>query len=127
MKLILNKNLYIKESNISGFGVFTSDYIESDTIIEECHHLPLYLNGLNSKEYKNYRFNFPKDNPKFYSIPLGYGCIYNHSDQNNTTWEIDIERNLFIFRSIKQIKPDEEICTNYGECWWEARSCLNKK
>ena len=46
-------------------------------------------------------------------IVLGFGSIYNHSDNNNATWETDLDKNCFRFKAVRDIEPGEEICTNY--------------
>ena len=56
-------------------------------------------------------------------IPLGYGCIYNHSDNNNARWTNHPKCKAFQFVAIKDIEAGEEICTNYGESY--MKSSLN--
>lgn len=45
---------------------------------------------------------------------LGYGMIYNHSENNNIEYLIDYEDLCFRFQANKPIKKDEELFINYG-------------
>ena len=126
MKLIRHNHLYIADSTVHGRGVFTSVFLKKNTIIEECPHLPL-SQGLETLEYVDYRYRFPKEAPTCFSIPLGLGVMYNHRDNNNIDWSTDIKRDLFIFYTLTDIKPDEELFINYGKEWWNYRSNLTKK
>ena len=55
-------------------------------------------------------------------IPLGNGSIYNHSETPNADW-INHENpyiKVFKFIAIKDISPEEEIFTYYGDKnYWE--------
>jgi len=55
------------------------------------------------------------------AIPLGYGCIYNHSIYPNATWTCDIDHCKIIFKAIKDITKGEEIFTYYSDMWFELR------
>ena len=48
-------------------------------------------------------------------IPLGYGCIYNHCNNNNAKWVNHPNCWAFQFIATKDIESGEEICTNYGD------------
>jgi len=56
-----------------------------------------------------------------YVIPLGNGCIYNHSEDNNATWQNHPECKAFQFIATKDIKVGEEICTSYGKTYFLSK------
>jgi len=116
MNLILNRNIVVRDTGSIGLGVFTTSNIKSGEIIEECHHIPLtqpfkYIDSF----LQTYLYSFPKENPNSSTVVLGYGGIYNHFKEPNVDWDIDMERNLFIFKAIRDIDSGEELYVNYGE------------
>ena len=119
-RLYFNKKIEVRKSPLHGYGVFAKEDINKGEILEECFFIVQDYNPHNA----DYLFSFPDKNNenKFNVLPLGYGCIYNSSKvkgENNAIWETNIDDNIFIFKSIKDIKKNEEICTFYGEAWWE--------
>lgn len=117
-----NYNVYIKSTEDKGYGVFANRDIYKGEIIETCY-------CVDASEIQptgalmDYVFNYPKgktiqEGAKLV-LPLGFGCIYNHADTNNTTWSDHPTLDLhFEFKAIKDIKEGEEICTNYGHNYW---------
>lgn len=88
MNLLIPTKIEIKPSPGKGMGVFAIDVIQKDEVIEECHLVKLPTKKWEkSKLLDDYRFCYPQGpNWEEYVIPLGYGCIYNHSDTNNAMW-----------------------------------------
>lgn len=125
MKLLVPTKIEIKESPGKGYGVFAIDVIEEEEIIEECHFvsLPIYR-GEDSPLLHDYRFCWPMNvSWNQFVIPFGYGCIYNHSNDNNAYWREHPETPAFQFVAKRRILPGEEICTYYGgtEYWADGR------
>ena len=116
------RKVEVRESSIHGFGVFAVEKIYKDEIIEECHLLtiPFKLGEFNNFLI-NYKFNYPSTGKlEEYVIPLGNGCIYNHSNNNNATWKTNKKHKTFQFYAIRDIEPNEEVCTYYGDStYWE--------
>lgn len=106
--------LYVSESSVSGFGVFTKSDIEIGEVIEECHFIELTEKDFNKIDdmLKEYVFCFPLGN-KNNCVVLGFGSIYNHSLLNNAYWECDEKLKIFRFISNKKIRTGEEIFINY--------------
>lgn len=116
MELFTHKNLLVKDSPISGLGVFTIGDIKVGEVIEECHHIPLTQKFNETDKFlQTYLFSWPKVNARVTTVVLGYGSIYNHSKDPNITWDTDEVRNIFVFKTIKDIKAGEELCSYYGE------------
>lgn len=99
-------------SDEMGYGVFSNEYIPKNSIIETTYCVPINPN----EDWKDYKFSVSKFNV---FMPLGFGVIYNHSDSNNIKWKI-IDDRLIQFYSIKDIRPREELCHNYGENYWKS-------
>lgn len=117
MKIFPPTKVYVAKSPIHGLGVFASELIKDGEIIETT---PLYDMKIPmdkpSEIMENYRFNWPQGKtPITLVLPWGYGCIYNHSKNNNAQWRSNFETFTFEFYAIRDIQKDEEICTYYGD------------
>lgn len=110
----------IKKSPVSGYGVFANQDFAQGDIIEECHSLKV---STSETELKNYYF---AANSKLKIIPLGYGCIYNHSQFPNADWEYFADDNLLVYTAIRPIKAGEEILISYGQHWFSIRKMKDK-
>ena len=129
MKLKLASKVEIKTSPGKGMGVFATDYILEGEIIEECHLITLNIPLLEPSEIlSDYRFLYPISGEHVeHVIPSGYGCIYNHNDNNNAFWRDHPRYKLFQFIAKKNITIGEEICTYYGgEEYWSERNYIKK-
>lgn len=97
-----------------GYGVFTREDIPINSIVEICYCIPV-----STYEWEDYYYGDSK------VLPLGFGCMYNHSDNANVIWKKDEDVEFIInFIAKRDIKVGEEICHNYGPTYWEDR---NKK
>ena len=129
MKLKLASKVEIKTSPGKGMGVFAIDNILEGEIIEECHLITLNIPLLEPSEIlSDYRFLYPISGEYVeHVIPSGYGCIYNHNDNNNAFWRDHPRYKLFQFIAKKNITIGEEICTYYGgEEYWSERNYIKK-
>jgi SET domain-containing protein len=118
MKSSLTRSkLQVKQSPIHGYGVFADDDIEADSIIEECYTL------IHKKEVVPFSsFYFSAD--QYAALALGFGSIYNHSNNPNARMVFDHEHSLVVFYAKRAIKSGEEICISYGKEWFESRKLL---
>jgi len=111
--LTRHSGIFIKKSNIHGWGVFTNSKILENEIVEECI-IPDEKIPLNSDILKRYYFIWPKTpNYNSYCLPLGFACTYNHSTKPNVKWLINEKEKLMIFIAIKDINKNEELVHNY--------------
>jgi SET domain-containing protein len=130
LKLFVNEKIEVRDSNLSGRGVFANEDIRSGEILEECHHVILDNKfKFQDPMLQTYIFSWPKGSfggNNASSVVLGMGSIFNHSDDNNADWVTDEIRNLYSFYAIKDIKKDEEIFTNYGKLYKDVVGTNNK-
>lgn len=109
-----------------GHGVFATEDIPPDTILEECHHLRIKKEDC-SGILNDYVYSLEpdqndfKEDSEYYSLPLGCGSIFNHADDHNTEYWHDTERDLIVFHTVKEVSAGEELFINYGNAWWETR------
>jgi SET domain-containing protein len=112
--LYTGSNLYVKYiDNIKGWGVFAKEKIEKGKVIERINSIPVHIS---MKDFYDYFFDF---NGTDTLVPLGYGCIYNHSEDANIFWKVvDKKRFIIEFYTLKDVEIDEELCHNYGGNYW---------
>ncbi len=117
---LVSKKIVVKKSLIHGYGVFALEDIAEGEIIEECH--TLITNGMD-ETLQNYYFHAKEES----AIPLGFGCIYNHSDRPNASYFFDQKKELMIFKAQRLIRQGEEIFTSYGKNWFDGRAIHKKE
>jgi SET domain-containing protein len=108
--------LYIRETDGKGRGVFCSEDIRKGEIIETCPVIvcPPEDRSLIDQTYLyNYYFLW-EDDHKSTAIALGFGSIYNHSYSPNAAYETYYEEQIIQFIAIKDIPADTEITVNYN-------------
>lgn len=106
--------IYVKKSPIHGYGVFAAQDLAANQVIEECHVL---FYDTDKDPLSNYAFSFLEK----HAIPLGFGCIYNHSDQPNVQYDLDPKRQLVLFTTLRPLPAGEELLISYGKHWFAAR------
>lgn len=129
-------NLFIKQTETMGRGVFTRRPIQKGHIIEEA---PVILVP-NEDD-----FHFQKTALRFYCfnthtsgnscVALGYGSLYNHAPMGiaNTTYLFDSINNLMVFKADRDIEEGEQLFVYYGYDpvlegqRWETRKLQEKK
>ena len=113
-KLKVHQGIYVKKSDIHGWGVFTNLEIKKGEIVEECI-VPYEIIPESSSVLLNYRFIWPSiEKVTGYCIALGFGSIYNHSKEKATIkWEINEKERTITFTAIEDIKAEEELLFNY--------------
>lgn len=106
--------LYVKKSPVHGYGVFAAQDLAANELIEECHTL-FY------REEDNAFFDYSFESNGTSALPLGFGCIYNHSSTPNITYSHDPDRRLIIFKTLTPVRQDEELFSSYGKHWFSSR------
>ncbi len=119
-KLFLNK-IYVKKSPQQGFGVFAGKKLRKGELIEECYFILSKTKG--TQAFEDYYFDAKGKNALF----LGYGCIYNHSDDANADYVINMKTRIVTIRADRTIQKGEEIFVSYGDEWFSSRGRKYKK
>jgi hypothetical protein len=110
-----NNTIYVAISSIHGRGVFAQKAITIGTIIEECPIIKMKLQEMTVRKQmllNYYAFMIDEQN-EYTGIALGYGSLYNHTDNCNATYYFDKEKELMIFEAIQPITKNQEITINY--------------
>ena len=111
----------VADSPIHGQGVFAVTDIKKGELIERCPYIVIDDDDLQDENRLNdYLFTSP-DVSTDYLVVMGYGMMYNHSDDANAEWEIDSDNRFVRFSAARDIKKGEEIFQNYGEEYWKTR------
>jgi len=113
--IFISPKLEVKNSPIHGLGVFAKDFIQKDEVFETSHFWVLNETKFEKIDstLREITFAWPMFTDQNHAVVLGWASIYNHSDDNNATWETDVENRIFKFYAVKDIQAGEEICTNY--------------
>lgn len=112
VKINPNPKIYIKKiNNKIWWGVFASNNINKDEIVEVCYCLAIHESY---SEFSDYFYTSDKKDCNTQLIAFGYGSIYNHSDNANITYERSLDEKIIIFKANRDINVDEELCHNYG-------------
>ena len=127
MDLIPPSKCVILKTQSKGWGVFAIEPIKEGEIIEECPVIIVYdRNDTRLDLLADYRFNYPAgsgaDDWQYQVLPAGFGCIYNHSDNNNAYWTNHPTKDLvFVYVAAKDIPQGTEVCTYYGpQYYWDS-------
>lgn len=121
MKTKLFKNtIYIKKSSLHGYGVFAEKTIKKGKKIEECY---IIISKGGDKTLEDFYFDVKGK----YAVFTGYGSIYNHSDEPNADYTINIKKRIATITAAKTIQKGEEIFVSYGDEWFSSRGLKPKK
>lgn len=88
MYTIQKPKIELRKSNIHNRGVFTNQYIKNGDIIEKVPLISYVSKDVMNTILNDYVISMPQkfNNENKFSVMLGYGSIYNHSDKNNAEW-----------------------------------------
>jgi hypothetical protein len=123
-------DIYIKETEYKGLGVFASREIEEGEIIEYCHAIVLnwkqkYIHDASIKKYA-YWHNCNCQDCNIHGrtglLLLGNGSVYNSSDLaelKNANFFVFPGLHLGIFIANENIKKDQEILTWWGQGYYD--------
>lgn len=114
------KHLYLDDSPGKGKGVFAGKSFSCGEQVELCHIIPVTgreLSYLNSTFLENYLVRWTDEADAFC---LGYGFMYNHSDNPNTYREWNFVDNTISFRTLIEVPEGTELTIKYVcDLWWE--------
>lgn len=111
--------LYISQSEEKGRGVYTSEDLEADSIVEISPVIVMSKEErqmLDKTTLHDYIFEWG-DEKNQCCMAMGYIPVYNHSYSSNCEYEMDYEEKLMSIKTVKAIKAGEELCINYNGDW----------
>jgi hypothetical protein len=122
--IFISPKICVKPSPVHRWGVFAVDFIAEGEIIEECPMVELEKSWLEKEDkiLSKYRFNFPSGGiPESQQVCLGYGSLYNHSNQPNVYWQSVCIYTAYIYGIYTAVRVsasvrDERSCWVCGEC-----------
>jgi uncharacterized protein len=108
--------LTFAETSARGRGVFTSEDIPADTVVEVSP--VIIMNGderrlLDQTLLHDYIFEWGHDRTKC-AMALGYVALYNHASPSNCEYEMDYETDAIRIRAVRDIHAGEELFINYN-------------
>jgi len=106
--------LYILE-NEAGRGIFTASAIARNDLIELCPVIILSREDtqlIHRTRLHDYYFIWDLEAGSS-AIALGYGSLYNHSDDPNAAFELDHQSGNIRITALKDIPAQDEIRINY--------------
>ena len=115
--------LLIAPTSSMGRGVFTSEDIVAETVVEVS---PVII--MSNEERKlldqtllyNYIFEWG-DKKDRCCMALGYVPVYNHSYTSNCEYEMDFEQEQISIKAVRNIKAGEELFINYNGDWNDGK------
>ena len=111
--------LFIAPSSSMGRGVFTSENIEADTILEIAPVIVMSREErrlLDQTLLHDYIFEWGANNEQC-CMALGYVPVYNHSYRSNCEYEMDFAAEKISIKAVHFIKAGEELFINYNGDW----------
>ena len=114
--------IYVGDSDLHGQGVFSNEDICTGQSIELCPYLVADEHDFaESCILHDYVFEHPEDKTAFLVV-LGWGMVYNHSNDPNAEWEVCMDDPNFIrFFALCDIPKGTEITHDYGGQYWSSR------
>jgi uncharacterized protein len=116
-------SLFIGPTVGMGRGVFTSEDIAKDTVIEISP--VIVMTGaerklLDQTLLHDYIFEWGRDR-KDCCMALGYIPLYNHAYRSNSEYQMDFDQRVIIVRTVRWIAAGEEVFINYNGDWNDAK------
>jgi SET domain-containing protein len=133
---IISNKIKLQQSSIHGIGVFAKETIEENEIIEISPLLQLEwkLKYVHDRIVRDYSWmnnscqcqDCKMHGPSLY-MALGYGSMYNHHDNPNTSVFLDYKDKKIQITANKKIEVGEEIFVTYGSKYFSAENRSHKQ
>ena len=115
--------LFIGPAEKMGRGVFTSEAIKKDTVIEISPVIVMTGDDrklLDKTLLHDYIFEWGEKQGQC-CMALGYIPLYNHSYKSNCEYEMDFDNELISIKTVRYIKEGEELFINYNGDWNDSK------
>jgi SET domain-containing protein len=119
----IHPHLSIAETVQKGRGVFATEPIEENTVIEIAPVIVFDAEQrahLEKTELYNYIFEWGDDYTGC-CVALGWASIYNHAGPSNCEYVMNFDESLMIFITRKNIEAGEELTVNYSTEWHDQK------
>lgn len=116
---MINESLFIKKTKRKGRGVFTSERIPANTIIEEAPVIVMSSEDrilLDKTLLHDYIFEWGAGKEQC-CMALGLIPIYNHSYHSNCEYFMEFKEEKIHVKTVREILAGEEITINYNGDW----------
>ena len=115
--------LFIAAANNMGRGVFTSELIAKDTVVEVAP--VIVMSGADRQKMDetllhDYIFEWGEGKNEC-CMALGYVPMYNHSYTSNCEYEMDFAAQTITITAMREINAGEELFINYNGDWNDAK------
>lgn len=111
--------LYIGKSEEKGRGVYTSENIPENTLVEIS---PVIIMSIEERKLldktllHDYIFEWGVNKDRC-CMAMGYVPVYNHSYTSNCEHEMDFEDEIIRIKTVQDIKAGQELFINYNGDW----------
>lgn len=108
-------SLFIGHSQEKGRGIFTSESIPADTIIELAPVITMTAAErrlLDQTRLHDYLFEWGEDRSKC-AMALGWIPIFNHAVPANCEYFMDFDEETIFIKTVREIVAGEELFVNY--------------
>jgi SET domain-containing protein len=112
---VFQRKIIVKKSRLHGYGVFATHDIKKGEKIEACY---IIISRGGDKVLEDYYFDLGRGKC---ATMTGYGSIYNHTEEPNATYTINVTKRIATFKATKSIRKGDEIYITYGERWFKDR------
>ena len=116
-------SLFIGATENMGRGVFTSEGLEKDIVIEISPVIVMSADErklLEQTTLHDYIFEWGKQR-KQCCLALGYVSVYNHSYKSNCEYVMDFDAGTITITTVRNIKEGEELFINYNGNWNDGK------
>mmetsp|Transcript_96048 Transcript_96048/g.299112 ORF Transcript_96048/g.299112 Transcript_96048/m.299112 type:complete len:638 (-) Transcript_96048:46-1959(-) len=99
-------------SHLHGRGVFATRTTEPGQLIES--NPIIQMDEAGAEALISYRWGAKNRGAGPFYIPMGNGCLYNHSERQNAHAQLDLGRNVLELVALEQLHVGQEVLVNYG-------------
>ena len=111
--------IFIDQTDGKGRGVFTSEAIPADTVIEIAAVIVMKAEDrvhLDKTLLHDYIFEWGEEKDQC-AMALGLIPIYNHSYHSNCDYFMDYDEQLMMVKTVRAVEAGEELMINYNGDW----------
>ena len=120
---MIHTGLYIDNTKEMGRGIFTSQDLAADTVIEESPVIVMSKEErahLDKTLLHDYIFEWGKDEDQC-CMALGLVPIYNHSYKANCEYFMQYDDETILVKTVRVVAKDEELLINYNGDWNDSK------